>query len=137
MNTRRMLVSAAVAVMLSPAVAAHANVADTKDQGRVAVDVTAISCGTSRPDVDSRAYGTLFSTNGVNTRSGPSTSCSILGRGYLSDRLDYHCYASGQTVNGWSTWTYLRNVTTGKYGWVNDSLLDPNSGTRGSLVACP
>ena len=106
---------------------------------RASMTAFSLPCGTRMPDQDRRSYGTLFDGSGVNQRSGPSTGCTILGRGYLSHRVDYHCYAYGQAVDGYDTWTYLRNVTTGRYGWVNDSLLDLNSDgiTRGSLVLCP
>lgn len=137
---KRLLPGVAVlTVVLSAATPAHA--VRFQDKSQVANEQAAASarvgCGTRMPDLDRRSYGRLFDANGVNIRTGPSTSCAILGRAYSSQRVDYHCWAVGQKVNGYDTWTYLRNVSTGKYGWVNDSLLDLNpNGTRGSLVYC-
>jgi len=96
----------------------------------------AISCGARFADRDTKPVGPYFAGNGVNIRTGPSTSCTSIGLGYLSHRVNYRCYGLGQSVSGWNTWTYLTDITTGKTGWVNDSLLDPNSGSRGSLVPC-
>lgn len=78
------------------------------------------SCGTSAPDLDGGAWNATAST-AANQRSGSSTSCNILGVAQTSDRLDYHCYTSG---NDGYTWTYLRNDRTNVAGWVRDDLLE-------------
>lgn len=92
-------------------------------------------CSHSHTNRDPRS-GQFFDGSGVNIRTGPHTSCTSVGHGQLSHMVDYHCYAVGDTVNGWSTWTYLRDVTTNTYGWVNDSHLDYRDATRGSFYEC-
>jgi hypothetical protein len=84
-------------------------------------------CGTSAPDKDGSAWNRT--ANGANERSGSSTSCAINGIAYNTQRLDYHCYTNG---NDGYTWTYLRNDSTGVYGWVRDDLLSDD----GSFVYC-
>ncbi|HEY9371235.1 SH3 domain-containing protein [Streptomyces sp.] len=74
-------------------------------------------CGKTASDIDGRAWNKT--ANGANMRSGSSTGCGINGVAYSSHSLDYHCF----THAGSYTWTYLRNDTTGTYGWVRDDLL--------------
>jgi hypothetical protein len=93
------------------------------------------SCSHAHSNLDPRS-GQFFDASGVYIRTGPHTSCTALGQGQLTHNVDYHCWAVGDTVNGWSTWTYLRDTTTGVSGWVSDSLLDYRDGTRGSTYAC-
>lgn len=64
----------------------------------------------------------------ANIRTGPSTSCTPVGGGYPGQGADYYCYVWGEG----GTWTYLRDISTGKSGWVFDELLTGN----GSLVHC-
>ncbi|MFD4669908.1 hypothetical protein ACFWNN_09245 [Lentzea sp. NPDC058450] len=97
--------------------------------------------GHGHSNKDSRT-GRLFDGSNVNIRRGPHTACTSDGQGQLTHNVDYHCYAIGDSVtrNGvtYTTWTYLRDTTTGVQGWVSDSLLDlnPSGATRGSLEPC-
>jgi hypothetical protein len=84
-------------------------------------------CGTREPNIDPRNGD--FTGSGVRIRTGPSTSCTAVGLGYVRQGADYYCYASGEG----GTWTYLRDRATGKVGWVKDTFL---SG-YGSYVRCP
>lgn len=110
--------------------------ADTDQSG-----VGIMACtGHGHGNSDSRS-GRLFDGSNVNIRRGPHTGCTSDGQGQLTHNVDYHCYTSGDAVtrNGvtYTTWTYLRDTTTGVRGRVSDSLLDLNSdGTRGSLSPC-
>src|SRR5512147_1721251 len=85
------------------------------------------SCGKTASDKDGSAWGHY--ADGANERSGSSTGCGINGIAYSNQTLDYHCYTVG---NDGYTWTYLRNATTGVYGWIRDDLLSNN----GSYVYC-
>ncbi|MEH0841826.1 hypothetical protein V6U81_05440 [Micromonospora sp. CPCC 205711] len=85
------------------------------------------SCGKTVSDKDSRSWPK--SANEARERSGSSTSCAINGIAYSTQQLDYHCYTVG---NDGYTWTYLRNNSTGVYGWVRDDLLSD----YGSGVYC-
>jgi len=139
MFIRKILVATVLTLALGSA--AHANASEPNGKGEdrgasFAATSAAVRCGTGAPDLDGRSYGKLFDRDGVNLRNGTSTSCASSGLGYRGHQVDYHCWNYGQMVNGWDTWTYLRDITIGKYGWVNDSLLDKNAGTRGSLVKC-
>lgn len=60
--------------------------------------------------------GNLFDANGVNIRTGPSTTCTSLGLGYTSHNITVHCY----NLYGWS---HVRDNTTGVSGWVDTDYL--------------
>ena len=81
-------------------------------------------CGKTGPDIDGRAYVSA-TTDAANIRTGSSTTCTIVGSLLAGHRIDYHCFT--HTSSG-ATWSYLRDVTTGKMGWVRDDLL-PNNGS--------
>lgn len=85
------------------------------------------ACNVSYSDKDSSSWGKT-SKNGANMRSGPSTSCAVLGVSYSTQLIDYHCYVSASD----GTWTYVRNDATGVKGWIRDDLLTD----RGSGVHC-
>ena len=74
--------------------------------------------------------GITGGTSGARIRTGSSTSCTAVGTVEPSHRLDYHCWTRG--ADGY-TWTYLRDVTTSRRGWVRDNLLPGN----GSSYPCP
>jgi hypothetical protein len=86
-------------------------------------------CGKTASDIDHSAYPTS-TASALNIRTGSSTGCTSIGSLLQGQKADYYCY----TVNSSSgyTWTYLRDVATGKVGWVRDDSL-PNDG---SLVYC-
>jgi hypothetical protein len=102
-------------------------------------DVVIQSCPQGAVNRDARS-GQFFDDNAVNIRTGPSTACTSRGQGQLSHNVDYWCWASGQTITRggetWSTWTFLRDTTTGVQGWSSDAYLDFRDGTRGSNQAC-
>jgi uncharacterized protein YraI len=85
-------------------------------------------CGTTASDRDGTSHPTATVT--ANIRTGSSTSCTAVGSLLRGHRANYYCY----TVNFDSTytWTYLRDVDTGKTGWVRDDLLPGG----GSVVYC-
>ncbi len=86
-------------------------------------------CGTSVGDKDGSSWPTA-TTDGANIRTGSSTGCTSVGLLLQGQRADYHCYTVNSTSG--NTWTFLRNVATGKTGWVRDDLLPGN----GSYVYC-
>src|SRR5262249_533823 len=68
-------------------------------------DVSAlVSCGAVPSTAHPQSGG--FAANNVRIRTGPHTTCAILGLGYPSHSVTYYCFDIGDTVNGWSTWTY-------------------------------
>lgn len=87
------------------------------------------SCGHAAPaDMDHSSY-TTANVN-VNIRTGSDINCTSVGILAAGTRADYYCY----TLNPSSghTWTYLRDVATGKKGWVRDDNLPDD----GSFVYC-
>jgi hypothetical protein len=90
------------------------------------VGPAAVDCDQSGPDVDNRPYSKDF-TGATNIRSGPSLDCGIVGVGYPTNSIDYHCWVNGDG----GTWSYLRTRNT-VYGWVKDSQLIGN----GSIEPC-
>ncbi|WP_143466525.1 SH3 domain-containing protein [Lentzea kentuckyensis] len=119
-----------VAGMALPAVliAAPAQAAAPKGDG---VSVQHYACNSSvvPPNLDPISAITGASS-GARIRTGSSTSCTSVGSSEPSDRLDYYCWTLG---NDNATWTYLRNVRTGKRGWTRDDLLPGG----GSNYHCP
>lgn len=75
------------------------------------------SCGTTVAGEDGSAWSKT--ADSANEHSGSGTSCAISGIAYNTQRLDHHCC----TIAGSYPWTYLRNDSTGVYGWVRDDLL--------------
>jgi hypothetical protein len=91
------------------------------------------SCGRAAPpDIDHSAYVTA-NTNS-NIRTGSNKSCTAVGVLSAGQRADYYCWTwnSDSTI----TWTYLRDVATGKQGWVRDDSLPWVNGIQGSGVHC-
>ena len=85
-----------------------------------AAPAQAASCPQSGPTF---AQAGAFTYQAVNIRSGPTTGCVAVGLGYSSHNVTYRCYSEGTPVNGWSTWTYLTDNTTGVTGWSSDAFL--------------
>jgi hypothetical protein len=94
----------------------------------------ASNCSHSHRNADTGSGS--FTGSGVNIRRGPHSppglSCTSDGQGQSGDGADYHCWTFGDTVDGTSTWSWVRNTRTGVQGWVHDSFL---SGF-GSSVRC-
>jgi hypothetical protein len=116
-------VLAAATIFSTVALAAPASAAPDKP----ANPSTQVLCGYIPPNRDS-TIGDFSTADGAIIRNGPSTSCRPDGVGYPGHRADYFCYVSGDG----GTWTYLRDISTGKQGWVRDDLLTGN----GSYVHC-
>jgi hypothetical protein len=77
------------------------------------------SCGTAGKTSDYTTGHT--NDNYANIRTGSNTSCASVGQAQASHTLYYYCYTSQS--NGDYTWTYVRDVNTGKRGWIRDDLL--------------
>ncbi len=58
--------------------------------------------------------------NNVNLRVGSGTNCASVGQAQTGQNLDYYCYTYG--LDGYS-WTYVKDLNTGKSGWIRDDLL--------------
>jgi hypothetical protein len=113
---------------LLPLVIAAAFVSPLALAGSASAAPAHYPCGSTPPDLDP-VQGTN-KANGVNMRSGSSTSCPSRGLAYLSHVINYHCWTLGQ--DGY-TWSYARNISTGYAGWMRDDTLQDN----GSDVHCP
>jgi hypothetical protein len=114
------------AVVTTPLVLAATPMAASA-AGRPGGVVIAVACGTSPSTNHPQSGG--FTGNSVNIRTGPHTSCTSRGLGYTTHTVTYHCYAFGDTVNGWTTWTYLTDNTTGVKGWSSDYYLKNGGGS--------
>ncbi|WP_377324310.1 hypothetical protein ACFJIY_05775 [Pimelobacter simplex] len=55
-----------------------------------------------------------FAANGINIRTGDSVSCTSVGQGQTTHDTLLHC----NNYNGSYNWNHLRDITTGKVGWV-------------------
>jgi len=109
----------------STASATPANPADAK-AATASAGATPMSCSHAWRDADP-ASGLLVRGADARLRQAPHiNSCEIFGKIQPSHRVDFHCYAYGDTSGGISTWTHLRVLSgpnAGKQGWVHDSLL--------------
>ncbi|AHH97380.1 hypothetical protein GCM10010174_73270 [Kutzneria viridogrisea] len=66
------------------------------------------NCGWQPANNDNNTSG-RFADDGVNIRSGDSTSCAVLGLGYKSHTITLRCF--------WNGFVYLTDNTTGVTGW--------------------
>lgn len=73
---------------------------------------TPANCGW-QPANDAR-LNAWFQDDGVNIRSGDSTSCASLGLGYQHHSVTVHCYSR---PGGGDLWVYLTDNSTGVSGW--------------------
>ncbi|HEY3606267.1 MAG TPA: hypothetical protein VGL06_02155 [Pseudonocardiaceae bacterium] len=69
--------------------------------------------------------------NGVNMRACASTSCPVSGTANRSDTLHSWCFVTGQTISGNPFWDIVYNVSTGRVGFITESLL--TNGSQGSV----
>lgn len=102
---------------------------------RAAVAATAVASAvqlSASPANAISGYQGDYWADGVNIRSGPSTSYTALGQGYVGKGACIFYTVSGQTVNGNSFWAYHGNFTTGVIGYSSSSLV----GTYQSPSTC-
>ncbi|WP_406861424.1 SH3 domain-containing protein [Streptomyces sp. HUAS MG47] len=91
----------------------------------VAAESGALACSNpSWSTKDGRTGHT--NTNYVNIRTGPTTDCTSVGQAQMSHNLRLDCYRSGEG----GTWSHVKDVTTGRSGWIKDSLLDGYGANR-------
>src|SRR5690242_3220044 len=64
-------------------------------------------------------------SSGLARRIGPHTSCILLSFIPNGRQLDMWCWDYGDTVHGWSTWSWVRYQpgSTSYYGYVSDYYL--------------
>ena len=96
--------------------------------GTAALPAQAASCPDNGWSIKDGSTGRFFNTNGVNIRTGPSTRCTSVGQGQRSHTVQLDCFKAGDG----GTWSHLFDSTTGKEGWVKDTLLVSN----GSPIHC-
>jgi hypothetical protein len=75
--------------------------------------------------------GVGVTQNGVNMRACASTSCAITGTANLGNTLHSWCFVSGQSISGNPFWDIVYNGSTGRVGFITESLLTNQS--QGSL----
>jgi uncharacterized protein YraI len=121
--TSRLLSVVAATATMPALLAAPAHAAPAKPLASAAVE-----CAVSYPDKDGSTWRATGA--GGNMRTGPSTACAIVSKASSGHRLDYHCFVYNE-FEGF-IWTYLRDDSTGKYGWVRYDVLSDG----GSLVHC-
>ncbi len=73
-----------------------------------------------------------YSGGNLNLRYTPSSTSCLRGTIHAGHVLVYKCWWEGQTVNGYTTWTYLYDRSLAKWGWASDAYL-PNVG---SAIEC-
>lgn len=97
--------------------------------GAGAVGPLHATCGRAGPNrTGSHRVNNAPLNGAVNQRSGSSTGCGAVGVLQPTDDAIYLCWTLG---NDGFTWTYLKNIRTGVFGWARDNLLKEN-GAAGS-----
>ena len=96
--------------------------------GTAALPAQAVSCPDNGWSIKDNSFGKFFNTNGTNIRTGPGTGCTAVGQGQRSHDVILDCYKAGAG----GTWSHIFDSTTGKEGWVKDTLLVDN----GSHIHC-
>jgi hypothetical protein len=71
--------------------------------------------------------GVGVTQNGVNMRACASTSCAVTGTANLGNTLHSWCFVSGQTISGNPFWDIVYNVSSGRVGFITESLLNNQS----------
>ncbi|QKW13451.1 SH3 domain-containing protein [Verrucosispora sp. NA02020] len=128
LTTVARLTACAVALGL-PVVAAGPAIAQTAPQTSTeSTTAMAPRCGWL-PGAN-EPYSVGFSGAGIRLRTGPSTTCTVLGLGYAGQSATLRCGAVGD--DGWS-WYYVRNNSTGVTGFVRG---DGLTGVPISTLAC-
>ncbi|SDU00052.1 hypothetical protein [Amycolatopsis keratiniphila] len=89
--------------------------------------VQTLSCSHSHSNKDS---GSGRTTTVLRYRSGPHTNCSALGQAGDNTLIYYHCWTSGESVGGVSTWTWGRVAGTQREGWFSDKYLSNGGSTK-------
>lgn len=65
-----------------------------------------------------------YTADGVNIRTDPFLSATVIGLGYTPHRACLHFFDTGDTVNGSPRWWHHFNMTTGVGpGWSHESYL--------------
>jgi hypothetical protein len=96
--------------------------------GAATLPAQAATCPDRGWTIKDNSVGFFFNTNGVNIRTGPGTNCTSVGQGQRSHDVTFDCYKPGDG----GTWTHLFDNSTGREGWVKDTLLVDN----GSHIRC-
>ena len=80
------------------------------------IEAQALPCGTVEEERgNDNGYAVM---SPLNIRTGPKTSCPVVGKAYNYHRLRYYCTSDG--------WTYLRNTSAGIKGWAMNQYLSRN-----------
>jgi len=114
------LAAGAVGVSVQSASAAPRTYASTvvAQTARTAA-VPAFACGWTPANNSNVSAG--FNEDGVNIRTGGSTSCAIRGEGFTGQSVIVRCDVPEGPDNHF--WFYLTDQTTGITGWVRNDLV--------------
>ncbi len=74
----------------------------------------AVGCGSTGSKLHNATWANIFTANGVNIRTGPKVSCTSVGQAQKSHNATLYC----SYYNGSYWWQWLKDVNTGKVGWV-------------------
>jgi hypothetical protein len=67
--------------------------------------------------------GVGVTQSGVNMRACASTSCAVTGTANIGNSLHSWCFVSGQSISGNPFWDIVYNGTSGRVGFITESLL--------------
>ena len=75
------------------------------------------------PAMASNAKGD-FTGSGVAIRQGPNTSFPRNGLGFPGQQQCTNFFTNGQSINGNTLWSHLKDIATGVTGYSSDEFLD-------------
>ena len=81
---------------------------------------------TARPEINGE-FTNYVTTNGVNIRSGPSTSDTICGEAQTGQPLEDFCFTTSTRVDGYQDWDRVLDESTGVDGYVSECYLENRS----------
>ena len=119
-------VAAALLLTVIPgAAAANAQNAPAQTSAAAQVKPAPVKPGPAKPGTVSRNFALTVTVSGnTNMRACASTSCAIVGTASPSHALTSCCYVNGQVISGVQWWDIVYNASTGRAGFITESLLN-------------
>ncbi len=122
--------AAALLLAVLPGATANAQNAPTQASAAVEAKPDPVKPAQTKPGAVSRNFALPVTVGGnTNMRACASTSCAIVGTASPSHTLTSWCYVSGQTISGIPWWDVVYNASTGRAGFITESLLNTTAQT--------
>lgn len=107
--------------------------------GITTITTNSAACGRTGDTSSSVRVNDAAFSGSAKQRSGSSTSCTAPGQLEPTDDALYYCFTcTNDACDDIGSWTYNKNLRTGRSGWTRNDLLrpEPNGSFRGSSRFC-